>query len=150
MLFVTNEASVELQGDVLTHTSPRCVFPPPPLPSLPLGTRPTYYLLLLFSELYKGPLRLWPFDGVERRVAGDFLDKKKKKKSRRRRGVRLKGGINGLVMKLPNENIKARLQMIIKKRRWVDEENVKKRKNVLSQNKHGIKNELLIYLHINR
>lgn len=73
--FVTNEAPVELEGNVLTHTSPRCVFSPL-LPSLPFCTRPSYYLLLLFSELYKGPLRLWPFDGAERRVWGTSQTKK--------------------------------------------------------------------------
>ncbi len=35
----------------------------------------------------------------------DFSDKK----TQGRRGVSLKGGINGLVIQLPNENIKARL-----------------------------------------
>lgn len=32
---------------------------------------------------------------------------------------------------------------------WVNKKDVKKRKNVLSQNKHRINNELSIYLHIN-
>ena len=88
-----NEASVELEGNVLTHTSLHCVFTPPPpllllllllllLPSLPFCTGPSYYLLLLFSELYKRPLRLWPFDGVERRVCGTSQTKKKKKLKR--------------------------------------------------------------------
>lgn len=77
MLFVTNEAPVELEGSVLTHTSLCCVSPPL-LPSLPFCTRPSYYLLLLFSELYKGPLRLWSFDGVERRVWGTSQTKKLK------------------------------------------------------------------------
>lgn len=67
MLFIL---SVELEGTALTHTWSCCVFPHVPLllllllfPSLPFCTRLSYYLLLLFSELYKGPLRLGPFDG---------------------------------------------------------------------------------------
>lgn len=36
-----------------------------------------------------------------------------------------------------------------KKKSWVNKKDVKKRKNVLSQNKQRIKAELSIYLHIN-
>lgn len=59
-------------------------YPPSPhllilLPSLPLCARASYYLLLLFSELYKGPLRLGPFDGFEEEGAGGPLRQKKKK-----------------------------------------------------------------------
>lgn len=79
MLFVKNEAPVELEGNVLTHTLLCSVPPPPVFTSLPFGTRPSYYLLLLFSELYKGPLGLWPFDGVGRRVWGTSQTQKKPK-----------------------------------------------------------------------
>lgn len=48
------------------------------LPSLPLCARASYYLLLLFSELYKGPLRLGPFDGFEEEGAVGTAQTKKK------------------------------------------------------------------------
>lgn len=97
---------MELEGNVLTHTS---LYSPPPL--LSFGTRPSYYLLLLFSELYKGPLRLWPFDGVEKGGCGGLL-----KNSRRDVEYVLKAGINGLVKRRPNENIKARLHDYLKRK----------------------------------
>lgn len=77
---------------------------------------------------------------------GDFSDKKK---TQERRGVSLKGGINGLVILLPNENIKSRLHGgddYLKKKKKKEmlgkQEDVKKRKNLLSQNKQRIKKEL--------
>lgn len=85
--------------------------PPIRLPSLPLCARASYYLLLLFSELYKGPLRLGPFDGFEEEGAGGPLRQRKKNLNGDEEHVRKEELFYSCQMKILKPDGRGRLMM---------------------------------------